>query len=204
MAVVTSSQAEETARGWLERLNVEEPSEVTLAELRRLLRSSRMEHEAAADWRPLFTQLHGVDALCIWLCRLQAMAPGRGSVAEERLHAMEQLLLCLWEFMNAESGMLAMLSGEGAGVLALAHAWHGAPEANEGLPASELPCNLHYLARCLEVPGSQLAGAAAPATARGLAAQRVQCTAIKLLASAAAFSAEGHKRGAPEAGGAQP
>ena len=44
----------------------------------------------------------------------------------------------------------------------------------------------------------------APATARGLAAQRVQCTAIKLLASAAAFSAEGHKRGAPEAGGGNP
>ena len=168
------------ARDWVERLNVEEPSEATLTELRRLLRA---QPNKVAHWQQPFAQLHGIDALCVWLHRLQEGALGRGQAAEERLRAMEQLLLVLWEFMNAESGMRAMLSGEGAGVLALTSGHASAAH-------DPLACNIYYLARCIETPPDW----SESSRECWAAEQRVQCTAIKLLASAAAFSHDGHAR----------
>lgn len=194
----------ELARDWIIRLHVEEPGASALQELHQLLHTPPSDlapsralevppgcsltpafmqaaagHSSAGSWVHPFVQQHGIDALCVWLQRLQAKATAqrpkwnpfsrRPTAAEVAGDAMEWLLLCLWALMNVEAGMQAMLSGDGAGVLALSE--------NEHEDASA--CNLYYLARCIELPSAD---------------EGVQCMAIKLLTSAAAYSEMGHAR----------
>ena len=207
--------AEELARDWIARLNAEEPNAPTLEELHRLLHGgsgSRSARRSRLAWVGHFVEYHGIDALCVWLQRLQARshvssrrgwtmgigggangggangggaggggAGGGASAANaspsSRLAAVERLLQCLWELMNGEVGMRHMLAADGAGVLALA-------------TLDDERCNLFFLARaidpavaCLEVTD-----------AVDEHVTRVQCIAIKLLTSAAAFSPLGHSR----------
>lgn len=92
----------DVARGWIERLHVEEPNAATLVELQRLLHTRRAHR---LRWVELFVTQHGVDALCVWLQRLQARTGHRGGVlAASRLEGMERLLQCLYELMNGEAG----------------------------------------------------------------------------------------------------
>ena len=104
---------------------------------------------------------------------------------------MERLLLCLWELMNSVEGMNAMLSSDGAGVLALLPTLHGASDDEP------LACNLYFLARAIDpaatltysfVRGSDGNGDEQTESARS----RVAIIAIKLLTSAAAYSASNH------------
>ena len=116
--------------------------------------------------------------VCVLVCARRGLRDEHeAGGGEPRLEAMERLLLCLWELMNWEQGMVSMLSSDGAGVMAL----HGDdPSA----------CNLCFLARCVDpasVVQSDVHFGADAEAADQLA--RVQCVAIKLLTSAAAYSA---------------
>ncbi len=172
----TPTGAVDQAREWVERLNVQQPSIPALVELHRSLHGGSgtpANRKARLAWVPLFVSLHGVDFLCMWLQRLLARGGSHVTVGA-RLEGIEKLLLCVWQLMNTEHGMEAMLSTDGPGAFTLS-------ELNDALA-----CNLYCLARCidLDVYPSEVAAVAA----------RVQCTSIKLLTSAVAYSKAGHER----------
>jgi hypothetical protein len=169
----TPTSDDELAREWIERLNVEQPSVPALEELHRSLHGgsgTRASRTARLAWVPLFVSLHGADFICMWLQRLLARGGGSHVTEAARLEGTEKLLLCLWQLMNTEHGMKAMLSSAFA-----------FSELND-----PLACNLFCMARCVDLNASSSELAAA--------AIRVQCTSIKLLTSAVAYSQAGHAR----------
>ena len=196
----------ELARDWMERLNVEEPNGDTLDELHRLLHGgsgSRSARRSRLAWVPTFVELHGVDALCIWLQRLQARGIAHrprgnshssdGETVSGGLQALERLLLCLWELMNNEAGMQAMLTSDGAGVLALANPSH-AEGTGDDHSDDRHACNLFFLARCIDPMFAQMYQHHSTDEHSPEQASQVQCIAIKLITSAAAYSIVGHQR----------
>ena len=172
-----SASDDELAREWIERINVEQPSVPALEELHRSLHGgsgTRASRTARLAWVPLFVSLHGVDFICMWLQRLLARGGGSHVTEAARFEGTEKLLLCLWQLMNTEHGMNAMLSSDGQSAFAFS-------EIND-----PLACNLFCMARCVDLNASSSELAAA--------AIRVQCTSIKLLTSAVAYSQAGHAR----------
>ena len=158
-------------------------------------------------------EYHGIDALCVWLQRLQARGGASGrrgpfgggsgssssaapmtAALSARLDAMEQLLLCLWKLMNSEVGMRHMLTAEGAGVLALeSHAAEPVRGPSVVDNGERHQCNLFFLARGID-PALACLDEISGDPALGAQVARVQCIAIKLLTSAAAYSPLGHAR----------
>ena len=68
LSMALDAIASSFAREWIERLHVEEPSKARLTDLHMLLHT-RQHHRLV--WVRSFVEQHGVDALCIWLHRLQ-------------------------------------------------------------------------------------------------------------------------------------